>query len=97
MKKSVIFIKARLQKFLNDGQAAHQKNSDAVEFLEQVKQAHKEWQVAINNFNNFSDPDMIDYAVYNVDAAEKKFIYLLKKAQKDNFCANQSFNTFSTK
>jgi len=44
-----------------------------------VECARKEWEYAKNIFENVSDPDLIDYAIYNVEAAEKKYTYLIKQ------------------
>jgi hypothetical protein len=42
----------------------------------------------VENFNYYIDPDIIDYAVYDINAAEKKFVYLIKKARKENLNAD---------
>ena len=34
-----------------------------------------------NFFNNVNDPDLVDYAIYDVEAARRKYQYLLKKAR----------------
>jgi len=47
----------------------------------QVKKAHAEWKAAENYFDSVSDPDLIDYAIYDAAAAKRKYIYLLKKAR----------------
>lgn len=50
-----------------------------------VENARKEWQDARNIFENVTNPDLIDYAIYNVDAAEKKYTYLIKQVKMGNF------------
>lgn len=55
---------------------------------EQVKQALQEWRQSRELFNSVSDPDLIDHAVYAMEASERRYIYLLKKARegrKDNY------------
>ena len=52
------------------------------QLLEDIKQAHKEWQLAQHALEFVDDPDMIDYVIFQLDAAEKKYSYLLKQARK---------------
>jgi hypothetical protein len=46
-----------------------------------IEQARQEWIVAKAYFDNVEDPDLVDYAVYSVEAAERKYMYLMKKAK----------------
>lgn len=46
-----------------------------------LEQAQKEWNHAKVYFNNVTEPDLIDYAVFYMGAAEKKYIYLLKRVR----------------
>lgn len=46
-----------------------------------VEEARKEWLNAQSYYNTVSDQDLIDHAVYLMQAAEKKYIYLLKQAR----------------
>lgn len=48
-----------------------------------VEQARQEWQDAKGRFNEVSDPDLVDYAVYALEAAERRYIYLLRKARQN--------------
>jgi len=50
---------------------------------EAIEQARREWQNAQNYYNSVSDTDLVDHAVYLLQAAEKKYIYLLKKARRE--------------
>lgn len=49
--------------------------------LESVEQARREWENARAYFNFVTDPDLIDMAIYAIEAAEKKYMYLLKAAR----------------
>ena len=49
--------------------------------LEMVEQARREWQDAQSYYNAVSDTDLVDHAVYMMQAAEKKYNYLLKQAR----------------
>ena len=48
-----------------------------------VEQARLEWRSARNRFDQISDPDLIDHAIYDLEAAERRYIYLLKKAREE--------------
>lgn len=48
-----------------------------------VEQARREWQIAKVKFDQINDPDLIDHAIYNLEAAERRYIYLLKKAKEE--------------
>ncbi len=53
-------------------------------YYRSVKQAWQEWQDARQRFNQVSDPGMVDYAVYSLQAAERRYIYLLQKARQES-------------
>ena len=66
--------------------AAHEATS--VPTLEEAAEAaRKEWLRAISYFDQVVDPDLIDYATYSLRAAERKYVYLLKKAREENAAA----------
>lgn len=44
--------------------------------------AQQELESAYNVFSRAEDPEMIEFAVYNLKAAEKRYDYLLKQARK---------------
>lgn len=50
---------------------------------EVVEQAKREWLCAQNYYNSVSDTDLVDHAVFMMQAAEKKYMYLLKKARSE--------------
>ncbi len=58
------------------------KDEEENSIYESVKIAKKEWQTAQNIFNNVSDPELVDFAIYNMEAAEKKYVYLMKRAKE---------------
>lgn len=51
------------------------------QFIRSVNKAKNEWLAAQNYFDNVSDPDLVDYAIYEIEAARKKYMYLLKQAK----------------
>ena len=44
----------------------------------ELKKAKLEWDNACNYFNQIIDADLIDYAIFEMEAAERKYIHLLK-------------------
>lgn len=48
-----------------------------------VEQARREWQDAKQRFEQIADPDLIDHAIYAIETAEQRYIYLLKKAREE--------------
>ncbi len=50
-------------------------------FYDAVNQARIEWQNARQLFNDVSDPDLVDYAIYREEAARRRYMYLLKQAK----------------
>lgn len=43
-----------------------------------VEEARVEWSAARRYFEIVSDPDLVDQAIFTLQAAEKKYTYLLK-------------------
>ena len=62
-------------------QKSHEVKNDLYANLESAK---KEWEEAKNIFENVSEPDLVDYAIYNVEAAERKYVYLLRQIKNEN-------------
>lgn len=56
------------------------KNPDLLKSLEAAK---LEWKQAQIYFNNVTDPDLIDHAIFYMGATEKKYVYLLKQAREN--------------
>lgn len=48
-----------------------------------VDRARCEWEQAKTLFDEVEDPDLIDHAIYAMEAAERKYMYLLKKAKEE--------------
>jgi len=57
-----------------------------------VEEARKEWIDAKSYFDNVVDPDLVDYAVYSVEAAERKYMYLLRRARDHDRMQAESHN-----
>jgi len=46
-----------------------------------VEEARVEWSAARRYFEIVSEPDLVDQAIYSLQAAERKYMYLLKLAK----------------
>ncbi len=46
-----------------------------------LRDAHRDWVAAQRLFDYASDPELVDYAIYSLKAAEKQFVYLWKRAR----------------
>jgi len=55
------------------------------DFFELVEEARLEWWAAATHFNHVTDHDLVDYAIYAMEAAERKYTFLLKKADKEGY------------
>lgn len=51
--------------------------------LEEIKQAKQEIDDAYNNFQNASDPYLIDCYIYQSNAAWMRYCFLLQQAKAD--------------
>lgn len=51
---------------------------------EQVQRALNDWKAAAAYFECVADPELVDYAVYGMEAAQKRYIYLLRSAGKED-------------
>lgn len=47
-----------------------------------VEIARKEWHYARDFFNQIEEPELVDHAIYAIEAAEKKYMFLLRQARE---------------
>ena len=52
------------------------------ELHEQVYQAWLNWQNAQRYFEYVSDPELVDYAIYSLEATRRFYVYMLRKVQE---------------
>ena len=62
-------------------QTSNQEADENEELAKCVKQAYEEWQTAENFFHSVTDPDLVDHAIYKLEATKARYIYLLKQAK----------------
>ncbi|NMB27561.1 MAG: DUF2508 family protein [Tissierellia bacterium] len=53
--------------------------------LESLKDAHEEWKDKEKYFQSVTEADLVDYAIYELEASKIKYIYLLKKVKETDF------------
>lgn len=49
--------------------------------IEDVRRAELEWSIAHSRFHEAVGPDHVDYAIYCLEAAERKLAMMLRKAK----------------
>lgn len=47
-----------------------------------IRDAEIEWKMAEGRFNEATDPDLIDFASYDIMAAKSRYEYLIKRAKR---------------
>lgn len=52
------------------------------EYLQKIWLAWQEWQGAINLFENASEPDLVEFAVYNMEAKRRQYMFMVKYARE---------------
>ncbi len=60
------------------------------ELLDQIAQAHADWLLALQQFNNAMDARVIDDAIYLLNAAEMRFEGLMRIARRLRIVVNVS-------
>lgn len=63
-------------------------NKDDYSDQELLKQAHLELVCAHNMFARVLDEDMIDCAIFNINAAEKRYNYLIKRIKQTHYAGS---------
>lgn len=64
------------------------KETEQDKFMMMLKEAHADWQNAQKFFDNTTEPDLIDYAIYEMEASKTRYRYLIKQAKKKNIKIN---------
>lgn len=55
---------------------------DKILLIQEIRAAHQTWVAAQAHFEFAVDKDQIDYTIYALEAAEKRFEMLIKQAKK---------------
>ncbi|MCZ8514604.1 DUF2508 family protein [Paenibacillus filicis] len=54
---------------------------DQVDLVREIQKAHMEWTIAQKRLDYVVEKEQIDYAVFAMEAAEKRFEMLIKQAK----------------
>lgn len=49
---------------------------------ERIAEALRRWKAARAFFESADDPELIDFAVYDMEAARRRYVFLLRKYQE---------------
>lgn len=60
-----------------------EKDKEREEMLEIIKLAHNQWKARELFFQEVTDPDLVDYAIHELEASKLKYFYLLKKIREE--------------
>jgi hypothetical protein len=83
-------MKNYLLSLLGNYHTNDQQQSSDRELLDAVHAAQLEWYAAQSYFENVSDPELVDYAIYKMEAAKRRYMYLLKAARKEGLEDNRA-------
>ena len=56
--------------------------SEDEKMIDNIRIAHEEWKNAEAYFENVTNDDLIDYAIYRAQAAKTRYVYLMKLAKE---------------
>lgn len=62
--------------------AGEDMRTEADVMLDTISMAHEDWKNAESFFQNVTDPDLVDHAIYRVEAARTRYWYLMKQARE---------------
>ena len=48
----------------------------------EIEEARKDWAYSRVYFNTVTEAELIDHAIFAIEAAEKKYVYLLRKIRE---------------
>lgn len=52
--------------------------------LHLLQEAQKDWNLSRAYFDDVTEHELIDHAIYTMEAAEQRYTYLLKKAKEEH-------------
>lgn len=64
-------------------QRRHEDPSSPLNDLQtQIEAAHREWQAAQQHFQMVHEPELVDHAIYQIEAAQRRYMYLLRQLRE---------------
>ena len=87
MDKKRSYYKEKVQKIIEyasilSDKLKNKEKSEEEKMIENLKKAHEEWKNKEVYFQSVTDPDLLDHAIYELEASKIKYIYLLKKVKE---------------
>lgn len=76
----------KLSRRLVEGEGRNIINSSLPVDNMSVEELRMELQAAQSLFDHVLEKDLIDHAIYKINAAERRMVYLLRQAQKQQAC-----------
>ena len=64
------------------------------EYTDGARRALRELQSAEQYFNSITDPDLIEYALYEIEAARRKYEYMMRKLRSGEAAYEAASTTF---
>lgn len=79
-----------IRKWFNKSRYKLQRETDEESLLIEVEQAKKDWIRAYDQLDLVLGKEQVDYAIYSLEAAEKRYEMLLRqiKLQQDSYMGN---------
>ncbi len=53
-----------------------------------IERARQEWLTALSIFDSVLEPELIDQAIYNINATERRYVFLLKEKKLNRGLSN---------
>lgn len=82
MKSKLLSIINALESKFEHKEDTNDSSYDEKNLINDIKAAREEWLIALNYFEQVSDSELIDYSIYRIEAARRKYMYLLKQARQ---------------
>ncbi len=62
--------------------AAKRAQEEEASLRRQMEEARREWEAAENYFQTVSAPELVDHAIYTMEAARRKYLYLYRQLRQ---------------
>ena len=55
---------------------------EQLDYAEEVKRAWRQWQGTISFFESVTEPELVEMAIYAMEAARRKYVYMINNVDK---------------
>ncbi|MGB8955784.1 MAG: YaaL family protein [Tumebacillaceae bacterium] len=73
---------SRLTEWLRGRPSTQEEPTELDKLRTELEAAREEWAIAQRHIDYVSEPELIDHAIYYLEAAERKYGYLLREAKR---------------